>query len=726
MLLPWFAPKALFNADTVAGTSARLPCTENTRVGLISRLKQWANSTKSSPIFWLSGMAGTGKSTVTYMLCECWLREHRLGASFFCSRDDEKARSHISIIPTISQQLLSLSKPFAKCIEGVPIEVIIPASAQHVQQLLVQPWSQATASQAKVQLRKTKPVVVVIDALDEIENDQGSELVKQLIQAISSFKGLCGLKFLITSRPHPRIVNECSSINQKAIYHIEDIDPKQASQDIQCFLNAELPDLSPEQLENITLDSRGLFIYASTIVRYLCPPNLVLSPNQKAKRLDMLKTPGHHATRANSQYDFLIDSLYKGILTEALLGVGQEVEVVKCVLYCVVTTRHPLQVSDLAPLVIDVTEEPDEIAVHNSLQLFYSVLYVSQCDKCIYTFRKSFADFILDPGCSPELANPARSYFGDRTHDCLGIMSKSLHFNICNIKLSFLLDEDDNNLPDQVATNIGSELRYACQYWAAHLISVHDPQDVQQLSTFCSLKVLFWMEAMNLLKLNCRLPLHLARIWALQVNNEIVTLLLNLYMAASQRLWASFIESPAVRSTPHLWISSLTTELALTSTSDSSALGKWQKHFPGLPSLKCRGIFDCVRSVAFSPNGVQIVSGSDDGTERIWDAATGNEVMKMEGHNHYVLSVAFSPNGAQIVSGSADTTVQIWDAATGNEVMKMEGHNHCVLSVAFSPNGAQIVSGSADKTVRIWDVATRNKVTKMEGHSDRVKSVALS
>ncbi|KAJ7707855.1 hypothetical protein B0H14DRAFT_3025063 [Mycena olivaceomarginata] len=69
MLLPWFAPKALFNANT-----------RNTRVGLISHLKQWANSTESSPIFWLSGMAGTGKSTVAYTLCECWLREHRLGA----------------------------------------------------------------------------------------------------------------------------------------------------------------------------------------------------------------------------------------------------------------------------------------------------------------------------------------------------------------------------------------------------------------------------------------------------------------------------------------------------------------------------------------------------------------------------------------------------------------------------------------------------------------------
>ena len=165
----------------------------------------------------------------------------------------------------------------------------------------------------------------------------------------------------------------------------------------------------------------------------------------------------------------------------------------------------------------------DEIAVRNSLSLFYAVLYVSPRDQCIYTFHKSFADFILDPRRSLELANRAASYFRDRTCDCFHIMNKSLRFNICNLSSSFLLDEDDKGLPERVKSNIGPELRYACRHWAAHLASVrHDRQeDVQQLSAlllnFYSLKVLFWMEAMNLLKSDCRLAIHLARSWALQV-----------------------------------------------------------------------------------------------------------------------------------------------------------------------------------------------------------------
>ncbi|KAF7374063.1 WD40 repeat-like protein [Mycena sanguinolenta] len=683
-------------------------------------------------------MAGTGKSTVAYTLCKYWRTEQRLGASFFCSRNDEMARSHISIIPTIAQQLLSFSKPFAKFMEDVVIDVIIPASSQHVEELLVRPWCSAMASQPKVPLRKTKPVVVVIDALDEVENDQGSALVKQLIQAVSGSKGLHGLKFLITSRPHPRIVTECSSIDQRAVYHLEDIDPKQASQDIHCFLNAELPGLSPQQREDITLHSGGLFIYASTIVRYLHPPNFVLSPNQMAKRLDMLNKTGHHATRSDSQYDFHLDLLYRDILTEALMYVEQEVEMAKRVLYCAVTTRRPLRVLDLAPLVIDVTEKPDKIAVHNSLKLFYAVLYVSRHDQCIYTFHKSFADFILDPNRSPELADAARSYLGGRTRDCLAIMYKSLQFNICDLTSSFILDEEDEGLPERVETNIGLELCFACHHWAAYLASVrHDSQDVDQLLAmlldFCSLKVLFWMEAMNLLKLDCQLPMHLARTWVLQVPNQE----LNLYMGASQRLWASFVESPARRSTPHLYISSLAMELAWTSAWADSALIRWQEHFPTLPSVRCRGVMhqrklmtlihtNEVLAAAMAPTGTYIVSGASDKAVRIWDATTGNELMKMEGHTGGVWSVAFSPNGAQIASGSDDKTVWIWDATTGNELMKMKGHTDVVRSVAFSPNGAQIASGSDDKTVRIWDATTGNELMKMEGHTDVVMSVAFS
>ncbi|KZP03820.1 WD40 repeat-like protein, partial [Athelia psychrophila] len=77
------------------------------------------------------------------------------------------------------------------------------------------------------------------------------------------------------------------------------------------------------------------------------------------------------------------------------------------------------------------------------------------------------------------------------------------------------------------------------------------------------------------------------------------------------------------------------------------------------------------------------------------------------GHEGRVLSVAFSPDGTVIVSGSADKTVRVWNAVTGQEaLLPLEGHNHWVCSVAFSPDGTKIVSGSRDKTVRVWDAVT--------------------
>ena len=133
-----------------------------------------------------------------------------------------------------------------------------------------------------------------------------------------------------------------------------------------------------------------------------------------------------------------------------------------------------------------------------------------------------------------------------------------------------------------------------------------------------------------------------------------------------------------------------------------------------------------ITSVAFSPAGRQVLSGSNDGTMKLWDATTGTVVHTFEGHSDMVFSVAFSPDGRQVLSGSSDKTVRLWDAAMGKVVHTFEGHADMVFSVAFSPDGRQVLSGGKDNTVRLWDAATGEVVRTFEGHSDIVFSVAFS
>ncbi|MHC4426413.1 MAG: protein kinase domain-containing protein [Planctomycetota bacterium] len=150
------------------------------------------------------------------------------------------------------------------------------------------------------------------------------------------------------------------------------------------------------------------------------------------------------------------------------------------------------------------------------------------------------------------------------------------------------------------------------------------------------------------------------------------------------------------------------------------------RHISDLSRMTLRGHKEHVNSVALSPDGKRIISGSNDKTIKVWDAETDTELMTLRGHSNKVWSVAFSPDGKRIVSGSVDKTIKIWDAATGIELMTLRGHGQATHVVAFSPDGKCIVSGSADNTIKVWDAATGTELMTLRGHNDRVISVAFS
>ncbi len=134
---------------------------------------------------------------------------------------------------------------------------------------------------------------------------------------------------------------------------------------------------------------------------------------------------------------------------------------------------------------------------------------------------------------------------------------------------------------------------------------------------------------------------------------------------------------------------------------------------------------DYVSSVAFSPHGTRLLSGSHDTTLKLWDVGTGQLVRTFQGHTNRVMSVAFSSDGKRVLSGSWDKTAKLWDAATGKLIHTL-GQGDDVAGVAFSPDGARLVSGGWDKTVKMWDATSGQLIRSFSGHATGVTSVAFS
>ncbi|KAG9118646.1 hypothetical protein FRC07_006737, partial [Ceratobasidium sp. 392] len=337
------APTAMYRS-TASGSLRRVGCTPNTRVDVIKQLLFWARNSASEKVYWLNGMAGTGKTTIAYTVCDHLQRSRQLGASFFCSRQLPECRDVNRIVPSISYQLSLFSLPFRHALSGV----LEQHKDVHNQPLQYQFEQLVAVPLRKVAHTFAADVTIVVDALDECEDKDGVDRVLGLL--LWHAPGL-GVKFFVTSRPEPKILDQMPSREdrgRRSELRLHELDRTIVQQDITTYLRDGLrrAGVSDAQITELAQRSGVLFIYAATVMRYIEYDNFSRS-SQRLKIVFGTSSPSPNGS------DKDVDNLYTAILqaafNEGALEESEKAEMREMLCH-VVCAQEPLSVGTMADL----------------------------------------------------------------------------------------------------------------------------------------------------------------------------------------------------------------------------------------------------------------------------------------------------------------------------------------------------------------------------------------
>jgi hypothetical protein len=497
-------------------------CMQDTRVQLIADIAAWAQSTSGPGVFWLNGLAGTGKSTVALTVCRRFAEKGLLGASFFIARQVPERRDAMNIIRTIAYRLArsnaSLADLVSQELDDSPELASSRPVHEMVSKLIVTP----------VRASMERPIaVIVLDALDECDEDsrgqQGGELLPLLIRGLLQLSGR--LKLLVTSRAErtiSRMFDAASDTTQRSVVQLHDLDQAMVREDIHTYVRRSFSDIalsrpqeglqnwpSAEEIALLVERSQVFFIFASTAIRFVDNPNY--SPR---KRLDQLLVQ-REGTFA-SPYR-LLDQLYTQVLASAVKTEEEDAEWLcqrlRAVVGAVVLVRQPLSADVLARLLN--MDTADVELVVGSLS---SVLLTSS-SRPVRTFHPSFPDFIVDPKRCTEprfLVVPGTSH-GALALGCLTLLNGHLRYNICDLTHAGVANEDISDLYTRFdraiysqhceaegqghhSCDLATAILYASQNWALHAALASHPSEPlwKELGRFSREHLFHWLEILSI------------------------------------------------------------------------------------------------------------------------------------------------------------------------------------------------------------------------------------
>ncbi|CAE6431954.1 unnamed protein product [Rhizoctonia solani] len=489
---------ARYNSELSEEVSRR-SCTENTRTEILGNIMKWSEDCNTASVYWMNGMAGTGKTTIAYSACAALEASKQLAASFFCTCTSAECRDAKRIVPTIAYQLARRSTPFRSALCKVleeDTDIGTGTISAQFDQLLRIPLMEAQSTMSN-------NLVVVVDALDECSDPYIVELfLGVLFRSVAGFP----IKFFVTSRPEPIIRHRMMSESERSrsILYLHEIEESLVQADIELYLKEELSSILPadNDIKQLAKYAGKLFIYAATAVRYIRPPGKARNSRERLETVLAANTGSNRSL-------IPIDTLYSVILTTAidenqeLEPQEQEQERMLIVLWTAVCACEPVLISTIAA--ISGIGSKDKVVA--ALEPLGSVLHISDHNELVTTLHASFPDYILSRERSGRFACDIPKHNHLLSKHCFELMEAQLRFNICNITSSFIPDSNISNLQDQIDANISEDLFYACRFWMDHLgltevfnapaLPTTDPL-LRLLSDFLLQRLLFWMEVLNL------------------------------------------------------------------------------------------------------------------------------------------------------------------------------------------------------------------------------------
>ncbi|RPA81469.1 hypothetical protein BJ508DRAFT_112407 [Ascobolus immersus RN42] len=733
-----YAREATFNANYQKSSEVLEEdpvCLEGTRVAVLERITSWIEGKDGSDkvIFWLSGMAGMGKSTISRTIAQSYSNT-RLLSSFFFARGTAIAGRSDRFVSTIAQDLASKSDEAKKMIaESIEKDRDIARKKLSAQwdTLVLEPLMKLKLDQ-KAALPSI--LLIIIDALDECEGDVNiTTILRLLIQAgfrKEDFKGI-KLRVLVTSRPELPIQRGFKE--SPAIIHLslvlDDIARDVVNLDLTRYFNHKFelirrdseykhgPDWpGARRISHLVHESDGLFVYASTLCRFL---KSVERDGQDPEAMlftlfgDIVEfSTKTFAEESLSQGTFKLYKMYKQVLRHAILAGPKKrgatgkykevlVEEYTGVIAPLVVLFQPITLFTFGKLLakseglIDVTTQ----TIKAKLLRLRSVFYVPEDDelasKPVRILHTSFRDFILDK------ENGSKRFYiaEDKAHgkigtDCLNVMSRLLKKDICGLKDIGMLREQMDKDGFDAKEFIPAELEYACRYWVQHFSKIKGDDyevyvvDRGPIYEFLCEHLLHWLEVMILLKripeailaveaLDQLVDVHKSRHLSALIRDAKRFLLANhsAFETAPLQLYASALlfapESSVVR---EMFQNEMITTGKLLTFMDND--WNWELQSLHLKDLGNRHLE--VSNFCISPDGLKLAA-----THVVSD---GDGIMTRE----YLVTVWNIVTGVCLLEVSRP--FELW----------MDAHD---IEVVISPEGTKIITASPYEA-RVWNLKT--------------------